>query len=428
MESLLLVTGLVALILLGAPIALAMIILPVGYILATDAVPLLTVPHQMYEAIASPALLAVPFFMLTGELMNSSSVTERILELSRAMVGRVRGGLAQVNVVSSMFFAGMNGSAVADTATIGTVLIPAMKRAGYSAPFAAAITAATSTIGGIIPPSIAMIILASMANLSVGAMFAAGIVPGILIGLLFMVVTAWLAYRRNYERSEQPFSLRGLGIALWRAGAALLIPLALLVGLLGGIFSSVEAGAITALLALGVGAAVYRGMTLRDVLGALERTVRMSASVFIVIAASGPFSWLLTKVGAIETIESFLLSFAGSPMLFVLMLVLFILLVGTFLDLPANIIVFGPMLVSVAATAGFPPITTALVVVVGFLLGMVTPPVGACWFVANRIAECKLEHSAVELIPFMLVEVVVLFLMFAFPVLTLGIPQALGLL
>jgi tripartite ATP-independent transporter DctM subunit len=428
MESLALIVGLLALILLGAPIALAMITLPIGYVLWSGTVPMLTVPHQMYEAVAKPPLAAIPFFMLAGELMNGSTITDRILALSRRLVGRMQGGLAQVNIVSSLFFAGMNGSAVADTATIGTVLIPAMKRAGYSAAFAAGLTAVASTIGGIIPPSIAMIILASMANLSVGALFAGGIAPGVLIGVLMMAVTAVIARRRGYERSDEAFAWRPLGRAFLQAAAALSIPAVLLGGILGGIFSSVEAGAIVALAALVVGGVVYRSLTWREIGGAIGRTVRLSASVFIVIAAAGPFGWLLTKVGTIGTIETWLLGFVGSPVVFVLVLVGFILVIGTFLDAPANIIVFGPMLVSVAAAAGFPPVTAALVVVVGFLLGMVTPPVGACWFLASRIAGARLEDSAVAMVPYMLVEVVVLLLMFALPALTLGIPRLLGLL
>src|SRR6185436_2846895 len=253
MDSLILSIGLVVLIMIGMPIALAMIVLPAAYMLATGEAPLLTVPYQMFEAIAKLPLVAIPFFILTGELMNSSVVTERILDLSRAIVGRMRGGLAQVNVVSSMFFAGMNGSAVADTATVGTVLIPAMKRSGYTPEFSAAVTAVASTIGGIIPPSIAMIILASAANLSVGALFAGGILPGVLIGLMMIAVTHWIALRRGYERSDQPFSFTRFGTALWRASGALVIPLALLGGIFGGWFSSVEAGAITAAAAFVVG-------------------------------------------------------------------------------------------------------------------------------------------------------------------------------
>jgi tripartite ATP-independent transporter DctM subunit len=426
-DSLLLCVGLILLILVGAPIALAMILLPALYILVTGDAPLLTVPHQMFEAVAKLPLVAIPFFILTGELMNSSAVTERILDLSRAIVGRLRGGLAQVNVVSSMFFAGMNGSAVADTATVGTVLIPAMKRSGYSPEFSAAVTAVASTIGGIIPPSIAMIILASAANLSVGALFAGGILPGLLIGLLMIAVTYWIAARRGYERSGEPFSLGRLVRSLWRALGALVIPLVLLGGILGGWFSSVESGAITAAAALFVGAVLYGGLRLADLAGAFVRTVRLSASVFIVIAASGPFSWLLAKFGTIATLEQWLSGFATSPVMFVVVLVGVILAIGIFLDAPANIIIFGPMLVTVSAAAGFPPVTAALVVVVGFLLGMVTPPVGACYFLASFIAGARLERVAVEMVPYMLIEVLVLFLMFAVPALTLAIPRALGL-
>lgn len=427
MDSILLCAALVGLILLGAPIALAMVILPAAYILYTGAAPLLTIPYQMYEAVSKPALIAVPFFMLTGELMNSSTVTTRILELSRRIVGRRRGGLAQVNVVSSMFFAGMNGSAVADTATIGSILIPAMKSSGYSAAFAAALTAVGSTIGGIIPPSIMMIILASSANLSVGAMFAGGIVPGILIGLMLMVVTHWIAVRRDYERGGEPFRFCAFWQAFLGAASALLIPVALVLGLLGGWFSSVEAGAITAVLALFVGCVVYRDLTWQSLMAAIGRTVRLTAAVFIIVAASGPFGWLLAKVGTIEGLTHWLMGFTATPVLFVVVLIGLVLLVGTFLDAPANIILLGPMLITASVAAGFDPITAALVVVIGFLLGMITPPVGACWFLASRIAGARLEHSAVELVPFMAVETLVLFLLFAFPPLTLGLPRLLGL-
>lgn len=428
MDSLVLVTGLVGLILIGAPVALAMLLLPTVYILVTDAAPILTIPHQMYEAVSKLPLVAIPFFMLTGELMNSSTVTDRILDLSRRIVGRMRGGLAQVNVVSSMFFAGMNGSAVADTATIGTVLIPAMKRAGYSAAFAAGLTAVSSTIGGIIPPSIAMIILASTANLSVGAMFAAGIVPGILIGLALMAVTWLLAVRRGYERSDERFDLRAFGRAVFSASGALTLPVVLVGGILGGWFSSVESGAITALLSVFIGRVVYRSLSLTDFAGAVGRTVRLTASIFIVIAAAGPFGWLLAKVGTIAAIEQWLLSFTSSPFLFVLAVLLVILAIGTFLDAPANIVLFGPVLISSSVAAGFSPVTAALAVVIGFLIGMVTPPVGSCWFLASRIADAPLEESAVQMLPYLAVEIVVLAALFVLPFLTLAIPGALGLL
>ncbi|MEZ5649682.1 MAG: TRAP transporter large permease [Burkholderiaceae bacterium] len=428
MDVLVLVVSLVALILLGAPIALAMILLPTVYILITDAAPLLTVPHQMYEALAKFPLVAVPFFMLTGELMNTSSVTQRIMRLSTVLVGRMRGGLAQVNMVASLFFAGMNGSAVADTATIGTVMIPSMVRHGYSRAYAAAVTAIGSTIGGIIPPSIAMIVLASAANLSVGALFAAGIVPGLLIGFMLMGVAWVAAVLGGHERGDEPFSVRALLAALRGAVLALLVPVVLVVGIFGGWFSSVEAGAITVLVALILGLAIYRDVDLRGLVGALGRSVRLSASVFVIVAAAGPFSWLLARLGALEMLEGWLLGFADSRLAFTVALLVIILVAGMFMDAAANIIVLGPMLVPACETVGFAPVQAALVVVVGFLLGTVTPPVGVCYFTANAIAGARLERTAVALLPFLAVEVLMLVLMLFIAPLTLALPRLFGLI
>lgn len=426
MDIVILIVSFVLLILLGAPVALAMIVMPTAYILLTGAAPLLTVPHQMYEGIAHFPLVAVPFFMLTGELMNGSSVTERIMKLSRVIVGRMRGGLAQVNIVASMFFAGMNGSAVADTATIGTIMIPDMKRKGYSAAYAAAVTAIGSTIGGIIPPSIAMIVLASSVNLSVGALFAAGIIPGILIGLLLMLVAWVIAKAKNHERGDEPFSFQAFLKALQGASLALCVPVILVIGIFGGWFSSVEAGAITALVALCLGTLVYGDLDLKSFLNALNRTVRMSAAVFVIIAAAGPFTWLLARIGALDMLQTWLLSFAGSPFMFAMMLLLLILLAGMIMDASANILVLGPILVAACETAGYQPVQAALVVVVGFLLGTVTPPVGVCYFTATTIAGCRLEQSAAALVPFLAVEIFVLVLMLFIAPLTLFLPALLG--
>ncbi len=428
MDSLVLVVALAMLILAGAPIALAMILIPLVYIVATGAAPILTVPHQMYEALAKFPLVAIPFFMLTGELMNATTVTERILRLSAAIVGRMRGGLAQINVVASMFFAGMNGSAVADTATIGTILIPQMKRRGYEPEFAAAITAIGSTIGGIIPPSIAMIILASGANLSVGALFAGGVLPGLLIGFALMATCWVIASMRSYERGEEAFSVGRLLRAARDSTFALLVPVILVFGILGGWFSSVEAGAITACVALVVGGVVYRSLSFGGFVGALRRSVRLSASVFVIIAAAGPFTWLLARLGTLADLEAWLGSMAGSPALFAAALLVLILVAGMFMDATANIIVLGPMLVAACVNAGYDAVQAALVVVVGFLLGIVTPPVGVCYFTAAAIAEAPLERVALQLVPFLLIELAVLVLILALPPLTLTLPAALGFL
>lgn len=428
MDILILTVSLIALIILGAPIALAMIMLPTAYILLTGAAPLLTVPHQMYEAIAKFPLVAVPFFILTGELMNSSSVTQRILRLCMVLVGRMRGALAQVNIVASLFFGGMNGSAVADTATIGTILIPSMRRRGYSTAYAAAVTAISSTIGGILPPSIAMIVLASASNLSVGALFAAGILPGLLIGLLLMGIAYIIARIQGHEKGEEAFSMRALFAAIRGSFLALSVPVILVIGIFGGWFSSVEAGAITAIVALLLGLFSYRDLDLRAVAGALVRSVRLTALVFIIVAAAGPFTWLLTRLGALELLERWLLSFAGSPVSFALALLAVIVIAGLFMDASANVIVLGPLLVPVCVTIGYAPVQAALVVVVGFLLGTVTPPVGVCYFTAAAIAHAKLEKVAIALLPFLAVEFLVLVLILLVGPLTLALPNILGML
>jgi len=291
-ESVLLLIVLVVLIMLGSPVGFTLILIPVVYILITDAAPMILIPSQMFSAIDAVPLTAIPFFMLTGELMTSATITERLVELSQRLIGRMRGSMAQANVLVSMFFAGMNGSVVADTATVGSLLVPAMKKAGYPAAFAAAITAVSSTIGGIIPPSIMMIVLANAGGISVGALFAGGIIPGLMIGILLMLINYFIAKRQNFERSEEPFSIKALAVSLYRSSFALLIPIVLVGSVVFGIAGVVEAGALTATIALLVGLFVYRTITWENCKGAFIRAFRNSAMVFIIIAASGPFSWL----------------------------------------------------------------------------------------------------------------------------------------
>ena len=426
MESILLLLILVVLIMLGAPVGFTLILIPVVYILITDAAPLILIPSQMFSAIDSVPLTAIPFFMLTGELMTSATITDRLVSLSQKIIGRMRGSLAQANVLVSMFFAGMNGSVVADTATVGSLLIPAMKRAGYPSAFAAAITAVSSTIGGIIPPSIMMIVLANAGGISVGALFAGGIIPGLLIGLLLMVVNHIIARRNGFERSEEPFSLKVVMFEGYRSSFALLIPIVLVGSVVFGIAGVVEAGALTATIALFVGLFIYRTITWSNCTGAFVRAFRNSAMVFIIIAASGPFSWLLTSLGAINELEQWLLGYAGNPLTFALALVIFIFLLGMVMDSAANIIIVGPVLVDVMVKAGYPDVQAALVVVVGFLIGSVTPPVGVAFFTAGAIAKVRLERVAVAMLPYLVVLFALLFLLIVIPDITMFLPRAFG--
>jgi TRAP-type transport system large permease protein len=426
MESLLLLGILLALILAGAPIGFTLVLIPFVYILLTDAVPLVLIPSQMFNAIDSVPLTAIAFFMLTGELMTSATITDRLVALSRALVGRLRGGLAQVNVLVSMFFAGMNGSVVADAATVGAIVVPAMNRAGYPRAFSAAVTAVSSTIGGIIPPSIMMIILANSTEISVAALFAAGIVPGVLVGVVIMLINHYFAIKYNFERSDEPFSLRKAGQQLYRSSFALLIPIVLVGSVMGGIASVVEAGAITALVALFSGVFVYRTIGLLECSNAFRRAFRNSAMVFIIIAASGPFSWLLTSLGAISDLETWLLGLADSPVLFIIALIMFIFLLGTVMDSAVNIIIAGPVLVSVMTQAGFPEVQAAIVVIVGFLIGSVTPPVGVAYFTAATISEVRLEKVAVALLPYLAGLFALLLAIILIPELTMFLPGLMG--
>ena len=426
MESIVLLAILVVLILLGAPIGFTLLLLPTVYVLITDAAPLNLIPNQMFEAINSLPLTAIPFFMLTGELMTSATITDRLVNLSRKLMGRVQGGLAQVNILVSMFFAGMNGSVVADTATVGSLLIPAMKRAGYSASFAASITAVSGTIGGIIPPSIAMIILANAGNISVGALFAGGIVPGLLIGAMLMLITWVIAKRRNYERSEEAFSWRALGRAALGGSFALIIPVVLVGSVVGGIAGVVEAGAITATTALLVGLFVYRTITWKNCTGAFIRAFRTSATVFIIIAAAGPFSWLLASLGAIAALEAWMLGYADNPFLFALVLVGFIFVLGMIMDAAANIIVAGPVLIKVCVAAGYPEIQAALIVVVGFLIGTVTPPIGVAYFTTAAIARARLEAVGLAMLPYLAALFLMLMVLVLVPDLSMWLPTAWG--
>jgi tripartite ATP-independent transporter DctM subunit len=426
MESIALLLILVILILLGAPVGFTMVIIPVIYIFITDAAPMILIPSQMFSAIDSVPLTAIPFFMLTGELMTSATITDRLVELSQRLIGRMRGSMAQANVLVSMFFAGMNGSVVADTATVGSLLVPAMKRAGYPPAFAAAITAVSSTIGGIIPPSIMMIVLANAGGISVGALFAGGIIPGILIGVLLMLINYIIAKRNNFERSDEPFSLKAIAIVGYKSSFALLIPIVLVGSVVFGIAGVVEAGAITASIALFVGLFVYRTIKWHNCKSAFVRAFYNSAMVFIIIAASGPFSWLLTSLGAITQLEQWLLSYTYSPILFALVLVMFICLLGMVMDSAANIIVVGPVLVDVMVKAGYPDVQAALVVVVGFLIGSVTPPVGVAFFTAGAIANVRLEKVAIAMLPYLIALFGLLFVLIMVPEITMFLPRLSG--
>jgi tripartite ATP-independent transporter DctM subunit len=303
-----------------------------------------------------------------------------------------------------------------------------MRQAGFPGAFAAALTAVGSTIGGILPPSIMLVLLGTTTGLSIGALFAAGIIPGLLVGLLLMGQVYLYAVKRGYGGYEVPFTWGALWGALLGAWAALIIPVVIVGGIVFGIFTATEAGAIAALVAFTTGALIYRTLTRRTFAATLTRTVKIVSSVFIILAASGPFSWLLNRIGALDGLEAFLLQFAGNPVLFPVVLVGLIFVVGILLEPIPCVVVLGPALVKVCVAAGYHEIQAALVLAVGFIMGAVTPPVGICYFTAAAIAGEKIHNVARAIWPFLAVEVVVMFLMLFIPSITLVLPRVFGLL
>lgn len=426
MTALLFLIALVALIILGMPIGFAMALLPTIYLAVTDVAPLTSIPYQMYTSLDKFPLVAVPLFLLAGELMNLGDVTNRLLALSRELVGRMRGGLSHITVMLSMLFASLNGSAVASTATVGNMMIPAMKKAGYPPGYSAAVTAAASTIGGIIPPSIAVILFASVTNTSVGKLFSAGILPGILVGIFFIAVGWVVCLGMQHERYEAPFRWTSLIRVFGRAILALTLPLILYFGIVGGIFTPTEAGAVVCLLAFIIGKYIYRSLTWSELWQAMRRTVRVTATIFLIIAAAGPFSWLLTTLGALQGLETWLTGMEGNYLLFLLAFLAIVLVAGMLSDIVANLIILGPALLGAAVAVGLSETQAAMVICIGFLLGTVTPPVGICYFTASRIAEERLERVARDLVPFLAAEVLLLIVIIVFPAVTGLIPALVG--
>jgi len=351
------------LLLLRVPIAVA---LGVSCLLALawqPMAPVTVIAQRMFVSIDSFPLLAVPLYMLAGYVMSAGGISRRIVDFSAALVGNLTGGLAHVNILISMIFGGMSGSAVADTAGIGTILIPAMKERGYSRGYAAAVTAVSSTLGIIIPPSIPMVIIGAMLGVSVGKLFLGGLIPGLAVGGTLMGV-AWLEGARRGETGVAVYSQRGrVGQAFRRAFWALLMPVIVISGIVSGIVTVTEAGAMAVVYALVVAMLVYRELTARDIWAVLEKTVVSTAKVFFLIATAGLYSWLLTANGFPAMVGDFLSSLTQSPSVMLLLIVLILLLVTTFMESIAAMVLLLPILFPVAEQVGIDPVHFGVLVV-----------------------------------------------------------------
>lgn len=411
------------LLILGAPVGIALGGASAVYLVGSD-IDLAVVPQFMYAGMDSFVLLCIPGFVLAGNLMNGGGITDQIVLFSNRLVGHIRGGLGLANVTGSMVFAGISGTAVAETASIGAVMIPAMRKSGYDAPFAAAVTAAASTVGPIIPPSVPMIIVGTLTGLSVGKMFMAGAVPGLLLGL-GMMLTVWiLARARNYPR--EPW--QGFG-ALVRAsrGAfwALLMTAIILFGIVGGYFTPTEASIVSAIYAFVIGLFVYKGFKLRQLPAILLESAIGSGGLILLVGLANVFGWILTSEQIPQAIAASMLALTTNKYLIILLINILLLIVGTFMETIAALIILFPPLLAVATQVGIDPIHFATFAVLNLMIGLTTPPVGVCLFVAANIAKISLGAITKAIWPFLLCNILILFLVSYIPALSLWLPSLL---
>lgn len=414
---------------LGTPVVFALLIGPgLSLVLDDETQYFAALLARFYNGIDSFPLLAVPFFILAGELMNSGGITAAIVRFAQSLVGHVRGGLAQVNILSSMLFAGISGSAVADASAIGKMLVPAMERAGYTRAFAAAVTAAAAVIGPIIPPSGIMVLYGFVMNVSVGALFAAGVVPGLMIGLGLMLTTRLLAARHRLPAAAQKATWRERGVAFRGAYLALLMPVILLGGMLSGIFTATEGAAVACAYALVVSAFVLRTVDGAELGRIFRNTALQSSVILLLVGAAVTLGWLVTVSGMASGIAATMLAITDDVNLLLFLVNLLLFFVGMFLDAGPAILILGPVLAPVFIDMGVDPVHFALVMCVNLTVGLATPPMGLVLFVASSVSGERLENIVRAILPFLAVEVLVIFLITYFPELVLTLPRWLGLM
>ena len=382
--------------------------------------------RNVYNGIDSFPLMAIPFFMLAGELMNRGGITARLVEFAQAMMGHLRGGLAHVNILSSILFAGLSGSAVADTSALGSMLVPAMVKQGYSRRFAAAVTAASSVIGPIIPPSGIMIIYAYVMGESVAALFLAGIVPGILVGIGLMLMVKLMANLKDFPPASKRYSWSERGDASLKAFFPLMTPVIILGGILLGIFTPTEAAAVAVGYAIFIGFFVMRTLRVRDLPDVLNRAAMTSAIVLLLVGAAMAFKTVVSLSHAPEHLASAILSISENPLILLFLINVLLFIVGMFLDAGPAIIILGPVLGPIFLDLGIHPVHFAIIMSVNLTVGLATPPMGLVLFVASSVSGERVEEITRAILPFLLVEIIVIFLITFFPAISMTIPRLTG--
>ena len=382
--------------------------------------------QRIFAGMDMYVLLAIPLFILAGQVMGGAGLTDSIVNFSDALVGRLRGGLAYVNVLASVFFGGISGAPIADVASVGSILIPAMEKQGYDLEFSAAITASSSIIGAMIPPSILMIIYASVMNMSVAAMFAGGIIPGLLVAAILMALCAYFSKKRNYPKREYKISLGEFLSICKTAIIPMTMPFIIIGGILTGVFSPTEAAGVAAAYGFLAGL-LMRTLTFAKIKSMLINAVIISSSILFLIATAKALSWLLTLEMIPQKIAEGFIGLSSSPYVFLLLVNLLLFVVGMVMDPGVAIIILGPVLAPTAVQLGISPLHFALIMTINLIVGLVTPPLGFALYTTCGIADISLERLTKKLMPFVAVEVGFVFLVTYFPFFTLFIQKILGL-
>jgi len=425
MDLLLIFGSLVGLMLIGLPITFAMGLSALLFLLVSgQSDMLIMIPNRMVLALDSYGLMAIPFFYLAGALMSTGGLTQRLVNLCRALVGHGRGSLSMINVAASMVFGGVSGSCVADASAIGSVLIPAMKKDGYPATYSAALTGAAATVGHIIPPSIPMILIGVMQELPIGKLFLAGAIPGLLLGFSLMAVAYVIAVRRKYPKNAQRATFAEMARALLAGLPVLAMPVIVVGGIVFGVVTITETSVLACAYALLLGF-VYREITLRNLWQTIRETSKSVANLLIILASAGFFSWVVLNTGLGDELVAGILAISRNKVAVITMLVIFLLFIGCLLDVIAMIFILVPVMFPLVAKVGLDPYHYSAVFVLTLGIALITPPVGILLYLVAQMAEAPLLGVIREMLPFIAVEIAVLALVTYVPVLSTWLPSLL---
>lgn len=423
MSAIILFVSFIAFIFLGLPIAFSMGLSSLIYLFIMD-IPFIIIAQKLFTGVNSFVLLCIPGFVLAGNLMNTGGITKRIIKFSNAAIGHIRGGLGLANIVASMIFAGITGTAIADTTSLGAILIPAMEEEGYDVPFSVGVTAASSTIGPIIPPSLPMIIVGTLTGLSVSKLFLGGAIPGVLLGILLMIVSYIISVKRGYPKdTKKPMSvvIKSFIDAFW----ALMLTVIILWGILGGFFTPTEASIVASLYALIVGLFVYKELKVSALPKIILDTMKTSSAIMMLVGFAATFGWILASEQIPQLVADFILSISSDKIVVLILINILLLFVGMFMETIAALIILFPVLLPVAMKIGMDPVHFGVMAVLNLMIGLTTPPVGVCLFAGASIGKISIAKATKAILPFLAVSLFVLALVTFVPQITLFLPNLL---